>query len=383
MRVLLVLSLLACACGDGRERTGGTDAGPTPDEDSGAAVDGGGGSGECAVVDERWAAELLPFEEPESKLAVTLDAEGSPVVAWVAAEVVHNLYVSERSGADWVHERVVGSTTAIEVPGLVIDGAGTAHVLYGQYVTSTPVAEIATRGEGGWDVRRLMGDRAPETSTLSLAPDGTVRGTYHDLWNLYLVSPDAADGWTEEVVDDGMTEGGRASAGLGNDLLIDADGVVHVSYQSAASMLVYARSSEAGWARFVVDEEAGTTTEPKDTAIARTSDGVLHIAYRDSAMDALVIASGGDGGWSFEVVDSTERTGFRPQLEVDDDGVRHLAYTRDDDSLWYANDASGAFEPAMVAAPVEPTLAMAVSGAGTVHLVWKTSDEYVLCLGRR
>jgi hypothetical protein len=383
--------VVACASCSGASAEdaggGGTDAtGPGADDGATSAADGSAdgtaetgavGVGECLLLDPAWTVEPIPVDQRIEEVRLVLDGAGEPRLAWVgnAMNLVDQLHYAEKAGgATWVHEDVRGSDEGMGVPGLAVDDAGDPHILLGYRHSLGGSMEVASRVGGTWTAVSLPSDRASETSSLARMPDGTLLGLYHQLYPLHAISPDGAGGWTQTYVDDGTLEGGMASSGIGNDLLVDSAGVAHVSYANATDAIVYASGSVDAWTRETVSADGSL----EDTAIALDPSGVPHIAFRSDASETLVLASRTGDTWSTQTL---EQGGRVAQLEIDAAGARHVAHLQGS-TLRYATEADGAFAFTSVAEPVElGALSMLLGPDGRVWLVWGV--EETLCVATR
>jgi hypothetical protein len=131
-------------------------------------------------------------------------------------------------------------------------------------------------------------------------------------------------------------------AGQSADIVVGADGGVHVSYQGLLDNDTKYTTNGGGDFRVRTVQSEGLTT---DTSIALGADGLAQIAFHEYLEgDVFVARQAEDGDWAVETVETEGWLGAGLSLAIDDSGVRHLAYGDDTNGdLRYATDASGAW----------------------------------------
>lgn len=254
--------------------------------------------------------------------AVTLDAAGNPVVAYVHNRV---LMVARREGSNWVYSTVENSVSAGQVS-MVTDSSGVIHLTYmndygiyyakstdgtnwaveevagpgsGEHpsidVDSTGIPHVAYRDynqhmlvyakrEGGsWSVEEL-GSGTKEDIEVKVASDDTPRICFFHGDSAYLASWGGSQ-WSIERVPTG-----RGVKGWGVRMLLDGDGRPHLLYREIAenyTAIKYARKDTEGWVQDVV-----AYRDPSDLSFALDSTGLPAVAYTyyNSSLGSPVLA---------------------------------------------------------------------------------------------
>lgn len=384
MRTALVW-VIACgaACGDGGagdggsgETTGAATSGTPTDPGETSETDPGVPTGECRLLAQDWTVEVVAVDGDPYDVRLDLVA-GEPAVAWVSkGQFGAEMMYSARSGGTWSHEKVRASTN-LGVPGLAHDGDGAPHLLYGFDNALGGAVELSARRDGAWTMVPFTTDRLSDICSLARAPDG-VHGLFRSLYPLYEAVP-ADAGWTQEFVDDGDRGGGMASAGIGNDLRVADDDVLHASYIDATHAVNVARKTPDGWQRRTV---APDDADFEATAIALDPSGGVHVAYTRESDHVLMLATPQGDAWSVEAIDSGGANAHAAQLEIDGAGVRHLAVAHGGLDVRHADDADGAFAWATVASEVTTaSTSLILDADGRPWLVWGVDTN--LCVAFR
>jgi hypothetical protein len=85
------------------------------------------------------------------------------------------------------------------------------------------------------------------------------------------------------------------------------------------------------------------------------------------------------GGWSLEVVDGRNDTGYSTSMAIDAYGYRHIAYSQyNDGSVYYATNFGGTWTIEKIGGPVdsEQEISLALDADGKAHIVYMTYDGY-------
>lgn len=237
----------------------------------------------------------------------------------------------------WTVEEVLDESACIEpnLSHMGIDGGGDVHVAVASYDCGYGVFYLHRDGDG-WTWAQI-GTDTEMFGSASLALDPA--GEPHIAWNE--PGPTApyrqvrhawhtAAGWGEELVEEGN------SLGYAEDMLIDAEDRVHLTYTqtgSGDSVLKYAVRDGAGW----TIEAVGSFADPPDTALAVDSEGRTWIAG-----DGILLHREG-GAWVREPPRRIHELGSEVDLVAGDDGRVHLALLDDNLRPWQRE--YGGFEP--------------------------------------
>jgi plastocyanin len=268
------------------------------------------------LVDNVWtrgpvAEEQAVAEDDETAIAV--DADGVHHVAWTAGSQI--LYSTNAEGEFAEEPEVVADDDAISLS-ITADEDGTPLIAFVDQLTEAegPAAlvRVATRGGGGWEVETAAEASPDEPISTGIGSFGGVTMVAYGSEGATQFAVQGPNRWSSEVVDE--------SGGAGVSMVVDGNGVPHVSYFDAGGTVKLAEPAADRWAPSEVG--AGATTSP--TSIA-----------------------------------------------VDDAGVRHLAW-QTGEGVAYANDAQGTFAeqelPPAVAGGTQPAVGARVEG--TVQVAW-------------
>jgi len=124
--------------------------------------------------------------------------------------------------------------------------------------------------------------------------------------------------WHIEVVDDG----GGHNVGSFTALAIDHDGDIHIGYNQAKDVLLYAYhgAHDKQWYKMVVDRQGGTFI-----SLAVDSNNRPHFAYNSLFLTGLHYAYWDGKGWTKEVIDAT-RTNHMTSIAIDASGNPRISY---------------------------------------------------------
>ncbi len=374
---------------------------------------------------------------------VTVDAVGSPTVAW--SEYGIGTVVARPDGGGWTRD-VVSHAYQDGAPDLGVDADGTAHLAIERDWTKPSVFKdngiLVATDDGGWATARVGegcaddGDGCGMDGSPTFGVDSA--GRSHVAWVRATVAGNGGDPgvwhaiehpngtWTSERV---LAAG---SGVLGPDLAIGPSDAVHLAFvrtdpgnegvyhaTNATGSWVISRvaplAADAGvsaarvqaapsgdvdvaWAGadgvFVATHSGGTWGSPVEVSpdpagsvdLVRSGADLQLVFGRLSAGQPAGVAhaaSIGGGAWTVEDVD--DGADATPRLAVDGDGHLHVAYLRvsPEPQVRYATDAGGSWADGVVSRSwtwVDP--AFAVDAAGHHHVaVGRTGTESGLWYG--
>jgi hypothetical protein len=203
--------------------------------------------------------------------------------------------------------------------------------------------------------------------------------------------PAAAASFAVETVDSSFPK-----SGFQTSLVVDAQGVPHVSYfdqdvqiPGSSGPIRYASRSGSGWVIEEVDN--GPVNTSGNTSLALDSQGRPHMSYALSIVigvgTQLKYAHNSGGGWVSEVVDSGAFVSFVSSLALDAQDRPHLCYivsTGFESTLYHAVLSGGTWVREVVngEATVGPGI-VRVGSDGVPRIVFKTGFPSVLQLAMR
>ena len=376
MRALwLLVALAACGGDDRRHLDGGVVRMDAAIDAHEPAADAGPAAAPCEELPHGWVGEAVPELTGRRELRLALDPAGVPVLAFTARPeavgIGEAVYFASRASG-FAAEQVDFSTVAIDGVAVAVTPDGTPLVVYARYGPDENIR--ASRDGGEWARERLMGDRTSDDSNIAITGDGDPwivhDGALYALW--WAGVRDAV--WSEEVIDDGSTDGGMRSVGLHNSFTLDPSGIAHIAHMAySANTLFYVTGGPGAWTRQTLDE----SIVPARTSIAVGSAGDVHVAYRDDA--GVVVATGGASGFAFEVVDGGDGAA-PPRLAVSSGGDRHLLYAaQDTGELRWAEDGGGAWVIRSLGTAANDSYDLVASADGGLHAAWVDGATRSIC----
>jgi hypothetical protein len=215
--------------------------------------------------------------------------------------------------------------------GLVLDPGGNPHICF------TPgVLKYASFEDHRWNIQQIDPESGliDYSCSLAIAPDGTQHILWYQYGNpqggyylhlKYAVLEKGA--WMARTVDFDM------QAGKWNCLVLDSQGIPHVSYDSfIKGEMKYAYWDGKEWKRTVVDSPnispKGPYSHGMGNSLVLNRDGKAQISYEDD--ESVKYAWEKDNSWKIDIVDSITVTGswrgYRTRQALDPQGNPHIVY---------------------------------------------------------
>jgi hypothetical protein len=258
-------------------------------------------------------------------------------------------------------------------PSLVVGGGGEAHLAY-YYVSSSDGAGVgySHRVGGGWTTEVV----APEiSSSVSLALDAS--GIPHVAY-VTAASPTvryaslAGGVWTSEDVDLPTDQSGDLS------LAFDATGVPHVAYPWGGTLRhAWKPAGAATWSTETIDAALGTSGYP-GTSLRFDAQGRAAVSYHRGTQ--LVFALREPGGWSQGVIPGAAYVGT--SLAFDAAGRAWIASTSGS-GVQLAHEQGGTWLTEIVDPGGGGEVTLRFDGAGAAHLSWYGGTDGSLHYARR
>ena len=204
---------------------------------------------------------------------------------------------------------------------------GTMHVVYGVLYEFPPTMRYATSGDGQtWTTETIAENAAGFGGTVVLDRDGVPHVSFASNDNEVMHGVREGGGWTVEVVASGYEVGATSMAR-------DDEGDLHVAFsvtglEDADDGLHYVRQQAGVWSD--PSEIDGDTVWFDDVgtwdyrpALAVGPGDQPHVAYHDHGAGVLRYATLVDGQWQARVIDDaqgdyTPQAGWYPQLDLHD-----------------------------------------------------------------
>ncbi len=267
-------------------------------------------------------------------VSLALDATGSPHLC----STFHRLKYYAFNGTKWNVEEIAPDAANIQYScslGIAPDGtphlawykvenadrSNYLHLKYGSlengvWAIHTVDFDMQT---GKWDSLVVDSHGVPH-----LAYDAFVDG-------LMKYAVRTADGWNVSVVDARKPDSPEYNVGMGNALLLDAQGKAHISYYTTHT-LRYAVQNGDTWTVQEVDH----VPEPRSwldsrTALVLDNEGNPHIVYQDGT--ALKHAYWDGKQWRFQYITPPGSDAHRfPSIAIDKDDTLYVSYRDPADS---------------------------------------------------
>lgn len=235
---------------------------------------------------------------------------------------------------------------------LALDGSDYPHISYKDM--SSGYLNYAYEDAGGWTIEAVVrytyqANDQNRTTRIALGSDGYPRIAFtSETWFVDVkYAYKDGDGWHVENV---SLEAGAHAAWLGG-MALDDDDYPHLSYfwrthpATTDYYLKYAYKDAGGWNREII--ETGQQYDAYyDTDLVLDEDGLPHISYQNNRVDNLQYAYRDSGGtWHTTTVDDSD-SGYSCSITLDDNDLPHIAYayyTGSSFDLKYARQAPGAY----------------------------------------
>lgn len=260
--------------------------------------------------------------------SLALDDNGDPHSAYVLTSLTTTpgpwLVYAMRDGGAWQMTRVDRARDVGE-GALALDSADRAHIsYYGEGVHNSSGVQYAVRDASGWQTHTVAAQSRWST-VIDTDSAGYPHLVFKSRGELIYAHLDGA-GWHFETID---SDGGAALS-----FALDDDDNPHISYGNPT--LMYAFRRESGWYRDKIETDGDVT----GTSLEIDDNGVPHIAYIDELCIpwqgciplGINLASLGSTGWDTELVDPL--AWHSPSLAFDTHNEPCVTYSRDADLDW-------------------------------------------------
>jgi fibronectin type 3 domain-containing protein len=263
--------------------------------------------------------------------SLVLDSNGKVHISYVDSSL-HRLKYATNADRGWMNttlDRVdVSFGTSI-----AMDGNGVVYISY--HASSAGSLKCARNAGGAWEYCTVEDGTNVVGRHSSIAIERMDRNTYRPHISYY----DSTGGdlkyavydsgaWSESVWDLSAIYAPAFNVGEYNSMILDADGMAHVSYYDATNdRLLLSINTGAFWNRVTIDIHAGYYT-----SLAKSASGVVFIAYYDNNDDDLKIAMNYngdnliDGGWGVATVDCAGDVGRYISLATGTQNTVHISY---------------------------------------------------------
>lgn len=237
-----------------------------------------------------WRSEVVDTAGGQGRGAMlALDATDTAHLIYYAGGELR--YATGRPGA-WQRRSVAPVGDVRMYPAIALDAQSRVHLLF--YDALRGMVRYAVARGNDWDFADVaeLGRGAYPAPKLALDPSGGVHAIFYDGRDRSLkYAQAAAGGWhvsrVAAVGDTGFDPklGREDSLGSTPAILVDADGVVHVSYYDGERAdMRYAVLAGGTWRSALLDSEGDVG---RYSSLTTAPDGAIHIVYRDSSRNSL------------------------------------------------------------------------------------------------
>ena len=215
--------------------------------------------------------------------------------------------------------------------GVLADGCGVGDDCDDTMPTTYPGAvdyvEGACTTTGSWAVVELAPNAGPY-ARLAVAPDGLAFVAYESGDGHLQLVKETGDGYETTLVDP------DPGTGTNLDIVVDADGVVHMSYLDLPNSRLKYATTKPGFLALVIVEQGFVGWF---SSLGVSKEGVVHISYTDVEEEDLhyaVCQAGCDksAAWTLETVNSEGQVGKHTSLQLDASGAPHISYWDESES---------------------------------------------------
>ncbi|MBN1425929.1 T9SS type A sorting domain-containing protein [Candidatus Fermentibacteria bacterium] len=221
-----------------------------------------------------------------------------------------------KEGAGWELQEVERAGVVGDCQTLVLDAAGTPHLLY--YEALRGQVRHAWQVREGWLIEVVDDGSVGESISAGMSPSGVLHAGYWDGANADLTHAwHDASGWHTETVDAAGQVGRYAS------VAVDEAGWPQIAYfDDSNTALKHARLSSSGW---IIEQAA--TAGGRTPCIALDADELPHISHYDGAAKDLKYSYADASGWHTESIDKPGDVGNCSSILIDGARRPHISYT--------------------------------------------------------
>lgn len=276
--------------------------------------------------------EEAALDYATAHLAMALDAEGDPRIAYVANVTGFGFVMyAERTPLGWIREQLDPATTTSTAGSLsiAIDGNGISHVSY--YDSVNQDLKHAKRIAGAWITETVASSNDVGLySSIRVLADVNLQVLYYSTTaNAMLTAYSTTPGvWT------GGSVGNTGGLGRNCQLVVDSARQTRAASVTATGTIYYTMPTTNGW----FDEIVGTSASGTDIGLDLDDRGNPYIAYCDPNLPGVKLARRtGLAVWTSEVVETNvSGYSFGISLVIDAGGNPCVSYLNPDGLLRFA-----------------------------------------------
>jgi len=283
-------------------------------------------------VSGSWVTSIIESEGNTGKYtSIAVDLNDKAHISYYDIDNSSLKYITNASGS-WVNETIDDSASVGMYSSIGLDSNGKAHI--GYYDVTNYYLKYATNASGSWVYETAdssYGNTGRDTS-LAIDSNDKVHISYSKNLDVLMYTNNVSGGWSEKMLDEIEPDVGQYSS-----IAVDINNKIHVSYK-AAYHLRYATNSSGKWVLSSIDEGGNKGTGSR---LVIDSNGVDHITYYDAMANDLLYATNASGTWSISTIDGYMESSS--SMAIDSGDKLHLSY-RDNDVLVYATNETGSWD---------------------------------------
>jgi hypothetical protein len=266
--------------------------------------------------------------------SVALDGQGNPHISFYDATAMSLNYVV-RTSEGWRTSIVDDDGIAGHRSSIALDANGIPHISYFRGPDGGPLNSVkhAWIDGGIWYTETIPSLVAPygglnpyddwgHPVPIAVDADGNLHVCYQTVnGHLEYAVKTAGSGWAAESVD------AIDNVGSGNWLVLDAAGTPHIAYfDYTHTLLKYAWKNGAVWDKETITTGAQPNVYTYPLSLALDTGGTPHISFWtiNGTLGYLVKTAG--GAWLYEEVDAPATVGVYSSINIDAGGNPHIAY---------------------------------------------------------
>jgi hypothetical protein len=277
-----------------------------------------------------WITEEPPFVGAPNYNALAVGADGTVHIAYrdSSSEGLAIRYIVRSKLGAWTPGVVFrGENPAF--PSIVAARSGRIHVAFQTGDGSAVGYSYRDPPSDTWATERFDKGVLAHDPSLDVDDAGELHVAYADAFTnrvRYAHRPAKSPMWSIETVEPVANSLG----GSPRSLLVDRDGVVHLTYATSAG-LVYARRIKGSWLKEKVDTTPGRGCK---SALALDASGAISVAYKDCTTSGLWFAArSANGAWMSSTLDAAATYLGPATLAVDASNRVHSVWRNDDGNL--------------------------------------------------
>ena len=242
-----------------------------------------------------------------------------------------NLKLLVQVNNDWLPQTLAETNRVGWFPSIAVDSKGAMYIAFATAQKQSATAETTSninlikKTGGGWNTLPMVNRVAPTNISLAMDSDDHPLIAFLDKNDRRVKLARLVDNtWEMEVLGSAFSQGQSIPEyGMFVSMKVDANGVIHVVYNTFNQGLQYVRVNGQN----VKVEEVDTSSKyTLFASLGLNTNGVLAVSYYDSNTGSLKVAFRESNGWKVRKVDEGGDVGQYSSIAVDSLGNAHISY---------------------------------------------------------